>query len=171
MAGRIVGWRSALPVVDGESSAEVSRPRIGEAPWPRPRRCRGPAAHSARSRTPSHAHPVDVRAHLVAALEADLVGAFYPEDRAGPRDDLLSIAPSRRYLTGLLAPHGSNDPVCAAHSPEKELAARDLEGAAFHGCLQLAECSCERFNRHLDRSLVVPTLGRDPALAGFGQRP
>jgi hypothetical protein len=31
----------------------------------------------------------------------------------------------------------------------------------------LAECSCERFNRYLDRSLVVPTLGHDPELAFF----
>jgi hypothetical protein len=59
----------------------------------------------------------------------------------------------------------SNDPVCAAHSPD-DLSERFLEGAACHGCLYLAECSCERFNRYLDRSLVVPTLG-NPAERAF----
>ena len=37
--------------------------------------------------------------------------------------------------------------------------------------LYIAECSCERFNRYLDRALVVPTIGNDPALAFFGARP
>jgi len=61
----------------------------------------------------------------------------------------------------------SNDPVCAAHSPDKDPAERFLEGAACHGCLFVAECSCERFNRYLDRALVVPTIGRPRALAFF----
>lgn len=65
----------------------------------------------------------------------------------------------------------SNDPVCAAHSPEKDREERHLEGAACHGCLFVAECSCERFNRYLDRSLVVPTMGHDAELAFFGERP
>lgn len=55
----------------------------------------------------------------------------------------------------------SNDPVCADHSPKQDLAERYLEGAACHGCLFVAECSCERFNKYLDRALVVPTIGRD----------
>lgn len=62
----------------------------------------------------------------------------------------------------------SNDPVCADHSPRGDYAERFLEGAACHGCLFVAECSCERFNRYLDRALVVPTMGHDPALAFFG---
>jgi len=65
----------------------------------------------------------------------------------------------------------SNDPVCARHSPENDLEERYLEGAACHGCLFIAECSCERFNRHLDRALVAPTLGHDPGLAFFRERP
>jgi hypothetical protein len=65
----------------------------------------------------------------------------------------------------------SNDPVCAAHSPRNDPAQRHLEGAACHGCLFIAECSCERFNRFLDRALVVPTMGHDPKLAFFGKRP
>jgi hypothetical protein len=55
----------------------------------------------------------------------------------------------------------SHDPVCAAHSPAEDRAERHLEGAACHGCLFVAECSCERFNQYLDRALVVPALGRE----------
>ncbi len=65
----------------------------------------------------------------------------------------------------------SNDPVCARHSPEGDPAERYLEGAACHGCVFVAECSCERFNRYLDRALVVPSIGHAPALAFFGERP
>lgn len=60
----------------------------------------------------------------------------------------------------------SNDPVCARHQPVDH-AERYLEGAACHGCLFVAECSCEHFNRYLDRALVVPTLGHPPELAFF----
>jgi len=65
----------------------------------------------------------------------------------------------------------SNDPVCALHSPAHDPAERHLEGAACHGCLYIAECSCEWFNRYLDRALVVPTLGYDGELAFFASRP
>ena len=65
----------------------------------------------------------------------------------------------------------SNDPVCAAHDPAAEASDRRLEGAACHGCLYVAECSCERFNRYLDRALVVPTIGNDPEVAFFRERP
>ena len=65
----------------------------------------------------------------------------------------------------------SNDPVCAAHDPSSESSDRRTEGAACHGCLYIAECSCERFNKYLDRALVVPTIGNDPELAFFGERP
>ncbi|MBU1433311.1 DUF1998 domain-containing protein, partial [Myxococcota bacterium] len=61
----------------------------------------------------------------------------------------------------------SNDPVCAGHDPSDE-AGRPMEGAACHGCLFIAESSCERFNRALDRALVVPTLGHPSNLAFFG---
>ncbi|MFI5297925.1 MAG: DrmB family protein [Polyangiales bacterium] len=59
----------------------------------------------------------------------------------------------------------SNDPVCAAHDPSSDGSDRRTEGAACHGCLYIAECSCERFNRYLDRALVVPTIGNDPRAA------
>ena len=65
----------------------------------------------------------------------------------------------------------SNDPVRASHDPSSESSDRRTEGAACHGCLYVAECSCERFNKFLDRALVVPTIGNDPELAFFGERP
>ncbi|MBK6692738.1 MAG: DUF1998 domain-containing protein [Myxococcales bacterium] len=65
----------------------------------------------------------------------------------------------------------SNDPVCGTHSPHGDHAERFLEGAACHGCLFVAECSCERFNRYLDRALVVPSIGHSADLAFFSKRP
>lgn len=52
----------------------------------------------------------------------------------------------------------SNDPVCAQHRPNDSVAERYLHGAACHGCLLIAEPSCERRNDWLDRCLVVPTV-------------
>ena len=52
----------------------------------------------------------------------------------------------------------SNDPVCAQHDPDDENEARFLHGAACHGCLLVAETSCEQRNDFLDRALVVPTV-------------
>ena len=53
----------------------------------------------------------------------------------------------------------SNDPVCAEHTPDSALEGRLLQGAACHGCLLIAETSCEQRNDFLDRALVVPTVG------------
>lgn len=64
----------------------------------------------------------------------------------------------------------SNDPVCAMHDPEAE-ENRYLEGAACHGCVLVAECSCERFNQCLDRALVAPALGHPEDLAYFTEAP
>jgi hypothetical protein len=49
----------------------------------------------------------------------------------------------------------SSDPLCSEHSPEKD---RSLHVAACHACSFVAETSCERGNRYLDRSLLIPTL-------------
>jgi hypothetical protein len=51
----------------------------------------------------------------------------------------------------------SNDPVCAFHRPS-EHDHQPLHGSACHGCLLIAETSCEQRNDFLDRSLVVPTV-------------
>ena len=40
---------------------------------------------------------------------------------------------------------------------------RFLHGSACHGCLLIAETSCEMRNEFLDRSLVVPTVSTPDA--------
>ena len=57
----------------------------------------------------------------------------------------------------------SNDPVCAQHHPDNLMEERFLHGAACHGCLLIAETSCERRNELLDRALVIPTVGTPDA--------
>jgi hypothetical protein len=52
----------------------------------------------------------------------------------------------------------SNDPVCAQHGPANTHERRFLHGAACHGCLLIAETSCEQYNDFLDRAFVVPTV-------------
>ncbi|MCP4814246.1 MAG: helicase, partial [Planctomycetaceae bacterium] len=51
-------------------------------------------------------NPIDVRAQLIDALNLDLVG---PTGDRGDRDERLSQAPSRWYLTGLLVPNEANE--------------------------------------------------------------
>jgi hypothetical protein len=52
----------------------------------------------------------------------------------------------------------SNDPVCADHEPGSAGDERALLGAACHGCLLIAETSCERRNNFLDRALLLETV-------------
>jgi hypothetical protein len=52
----------------------------------------------------------------------------------------------------------SNDPGCAQHDPQNPHECRFLLGAACHGCLLIAETSCEQHSDFLDRALVVPTV-------------
>lgn len=52
----------------------------------------------------------------------------------------------------------SNDPVCSQHAPQSQHEHRFLHGAACHGCLLIAETSCEHRNDFLDRALVVPSV-------------
>lgn len=63
----------------------------------------------------------------------------------------------------------SNDPVCAQHRPDHPQEERFLHGAACHGCLLIAETSCERRNDYLDRALVVQTV--EPVGAEFFPEP
>lgn len=57
----------------------------------------------------------------------------------------------------------SNDPVCADHEPDDRSGDRATHGAACHGCLLIAETSCEMRNLFLDRSLIVPTMAEADA--------
>lgn len=49
----------------------------------------------------------------------------------------------------------SSDPLCAEHDPDKD---RSLHAASCHACTFIAETSCERANRYLDRALIVGTF-------------
>jgi hypothetical protein len=50
----------------------------------------------------------------------------------------------------------SSDPLCADHEPDPLNGS--LHGAACHACLLVAETSCERGNRYLDRSTLADTF-------------
>jgi hypothetical protein len=52
----------------------------------------------------------------------------------------------------------AGDPFCASQRPEDDSA--ELNGAACHACLLIAETACEAGNRHLDRAALVSTLRR-----------
>ena len=60
----------------------------------------------------------------------------------------------------------SADPLCAEHTPDASEDA--LHNASCHACLFVPETSCERGNRYLDRSVLVPTLTAD-AVHFFGK--
>jgi len=66
-----------------------------------------------------------------------------------------------RHLVAALARAGfcSSDPLCAEHHPHRD--GVTLHGAACHACMFLPETSCERGNRYLDRTLLVPTFERE----------
>jgi len=49
----------------------------------------------------------------------------------------------------------SSDPLCSEHNPGVD---RSLHAAACHACTFVAETSCERGNRYLDRALLVRTF-------------
>jgi hypothetical protein len=82
-------------------------------------------------------------------------------DAEGTLGGLVSVGRKlARHLTSALELGRlcSNDPVCAQHRPDDAHAERFLLGAACHGCLLIAEPSCETRNEFLDRSLVVDTV-------------
>jgi hypothetical protein len=87
--------------------------------------------------------------------EGSLGGLVSLADRI---DQLVAAALERGRLC-------SNDPFCSMHHPESDLEKRYSHGAACHGCLLIAETSCEQRNQFLDRAFVVPTL--DVADAAF----
>jgi hypothetical protein len=50
----------------------------------------------------------------------------------------------------------ASDPLCAEHTPFQ--GNTSLHWAACHACLFSPETSCERGNKYLDRSVLVPTV-------------
>ncbi len=86
----------------------------------------------------------------------------------GTLGGLVSLADRIDQLVASALERGrlcSNDPFCSMHQPESDLEKRYSHGAACHGCLLIAETSCEQRNQFLDRAFVVPTL--DVADAAF----
>jgi hypothetical protein len=59
----------------------------------------------------------------------------------------------------------ASNPLCSEHHPQRD--SLTLHGAACHACLFAPETSCERGNKYLDRTVLVPTVDRDEA-AFFG---
>ena len=53
----------------------------------------------------------------------------------------------------------ASDPLCAEHLPSQR--GITLHAAACHACMFAPETSCERGNKYLDRSVLVPTVERD----------
>ncbi|WP_129677670.1 DUF1998 domain-containing protein [Candidatus Chloroploca sp. Khr17] len=117
--------------------------------------------------------------YTVASIR-ERIYALAPTDEDGPMAGVLlyTAAPdSEGTLGGLVslgAPHilgrhiagaldamrlCASDPLCAEHTPLTE--PQTLHGAACHACLFAPETSCERGNKYLDRSLLVPTVDRE----------
>lgn len=61
----------------------------------------------------------------------------------------------------------SSDPLCSEHHAGK--AGTSLHGASCHACLFAPETSCERGNKYLDRSVLIPTV--DQSLYSFFDPP
>lgn len=59
----------------------------------------------------------------------------------------------------------ASDPLCAEHSLLQNTTS--LHWAACHACLFSPETSCERGNKYLDRSLLMPTVKTDLATLAF----
>jgi len=53
----------------------------------------------------------------------------------------------------------ASDPLCADHDPNQGIPS--LHWAACHACLFSPETSCERGNKYLDRSTLIPTFASD----------
>lgn len=83
------------------------------------------------------------------------------QDAEGTLGGLVQAARRiKRHVLKTLDASGlcSNDPVCANHSPVAQHDSQPLHGCACHGCLLVAETSCEHRNEFLDRALVRPTI-------------
>jgi hypothetical protein len=105
-----------------------------------------------------------LRERIYALSDVGMYGILLHTGTSGSEGTLGGLVESsRRIGEHLLAALEearlcSNDPVCAEHDASAEHDPMHLLGAACHGCLLIAETSCEQRNDWLDRALVVPTL-------------
>lgn len=101
--------------------------------------------------------------------EADRCGILIYTATAGAQGTLGGLVATAPRLATILsnaldrARICSNDPVCADHEPDQRSGDRATHGAACHGCLLIAETSCEMRNLFLDRALMVNTMSNDGA--------
>lgn len=82
-------------------------------------------------------------------------------DSEGTLGGLVNLGESvnlGRHIEAALEASGlcASDPTCAEHLPS--YGASTVHAAACHSCLFSPETSCERGNRYLDRSVLVPTV-------------
>jgi hypothetical protein len=123
-------------------------------------------------------HQLTLECGYTAASIRERIYSLHPEHEYGPMAGILlyTAAPDSegtlgglvglgvpdqlgRHLDGALERMQSctSDPLCAEHTGLQD---RSLHEAACHACLFLPETSCERGNKYLDRSVLVPTVER-----------
>ncbi|MEI6045349.1 MAG: DUF1998 domain-containing protein [Chloroflexota bacterium] len=114
-----------------------------------------------------------------AASIRERIYSSYPEEEGGPMAGILiyTAAPDSEGTLGGLVALGqpeqlghhleaaldqirlcASDPLCAEHFSTR---GQTLHGASCHACLFAPETSCERGNKYLDRSVLVPTVDKD----------
>jgi hypothetical protein len=91
---------------------------------------------------------------LIYTAAPDSEGTLGGLVRLGEPDTLRRHIDAALHAMRLCA----SDPLCAEHDPPQD--GLTLHAAACHACLFTSETSCERGNRYLDRSVLVPTLHR-----------
>lgn len=116
-------------------------------------------------------YPASALRERVYAMHPDQCGVLLYTATPGADGTLGGLAACATRTGALvqraiaLAELCSNDPICAHHAPDEPHSDRPLHGAACHGCVFIAETSCEQRNDPLDRSLITDTL--ECAGAGF----
>jgi hypothetical protein len=99
--------------------------------------------------------PVDVRASLVEALEADLIGPFL-RNGPGAGQEVLPLPPSRWYLTGFLAPTQGRAPDPDDQDSEGELAAGGESQAEDAGVDEPEAKRRQHFPASMGMSVFLP---------------
>jgi hypothetical protein len=109
----------------------------------------------ARNANASDTHPDPMAGVLIYTAAPDSEGTLGGLVSLGEPDQL------QRHVRAALRDGGlcASDPLCAEHAPSQE--GITLHAAACHACLFAPETSCERGNKYLDRSVLVPTVERD----------
>jgi hypothetical protein len=123
-------------------------------------------------------HQLTLECGYTSASIRERIYSLYPEQEGDPTAGILlyTAAPDSEGTLGGLVGLGvpdqlgqhldgalermqtcTSDPLCAEHITLQD---RSLHEAACHACLFLPETSCERGNKYLDRSVLVPTVNR-----------